>query len=165
MAVLILALAASCLITSEAAKYNGQQQLTAIRGALKSKGYKKFDAFLESTGFIKSLLPVLNDWNVTVLAPVDFAWNTNSAKADMADKKKAPQIIGYHFIVGKRTFKEMLKYKTGTEMVTLNYQMKILNVRAASGVVRLGPSIGAKYTGKISKPGVFNGKINIVHGG
>ncbi|CAI5477428.1 unnamed protein product [Closterium sp. Yama58-4] len=58
----------------------------------------------------------------------------------------------------------MLRYKTGTEMVTLNYGMKMLNVRAPMGVVRLGASIGAKYTGKITKPGLFTGKINIVHG-
>ncbi|CAI5975706.1 unnamed protein product [Closterium sp. NIES-64] len=82
----------------------------------------------------------------------------------MADKKKAAQIIGYHFIVGRRAFKEMLGYKTGTEMVTLNYQMKILNVRAPLGVVRLGASVGAKYTGKIVRKNLFAGKINVVHG-
>ncbi|CAI7885957.1 unnamed protein product [Closterium sp. NIES-53] len=82
----------------------------------------------------------------------------------MANPRKAAQIVGYHFIVGRRAFKEMLSYKTGTEMVTLNYQMKILNVRAPLGVVRLGASIGAKYTGKIVRKNLFAGKINIVHG-
>ncbi|GJP72403.1 hypothetical protein CLOP_g11503 [Closterium sp. NIES-67] len=106
----------------------------------------------------------MKEYKLTILAPTNTAFATVSARKDMKNPKHAIQIIGYHFLVDKHSFAQLIKYKTGTQFSTLNYRQKIQKVQAKRGQVRLGPKSGAKYVGKIVRKDLYISTLDAVHG-
>eukprot|EP00475_Leptophrys_vorax_P019236 TRINITY_DN2626_c0_g1_i1.p1 TRINITY_DN2626_c0_g1~~TRINITY_DN2626_c0_g1_i1.p1 ORF type:complete len:142 (+),score=26.40 TRINITY_DN2626_c0_g1_i1:285-710(+) len=124
--ILVLAVAlfvAICLplggkVDAAANKYAGKTHYNAFVAALtKKKKYTSYLKYLQSTGFNKTLIDVLNNYEVTVLAFSNAALQkSNTAKNILKDPKKAAQLMGYNAISGKHTFELLLKYPNNVEV-------------------------------------------------
>lgn len=141
-------------VTPAVNKYDGKQSLAVIKKRLLDAGYTKYVTALNSTGFWPIFENLLNNYEVTVLAPSNMAFvRALTLKADMANLVRRRQIMAYHIIGGRNAFNFLRGVPVRTQFISADYNQVVEKLNTPA-VLQFG-AVGSKVGAKIITPDVF----------
>lgn len=143
-------------------KYNGKKQVAAFQSAIRKDGFSTFYNYLNATGMFPILESLMNNFQLTCLAPTNEAFK-RSRQRELFNPDWSRQIMAFHCFAGKYNYKELQAVTVGAKLKTLDYNLPLVRVSGPRNVVRLG-SPNSQYVGKIVKGDVYFNPNNAVHG-